>query len=334
MTSQTTGAFRNAASGDQKDQDVLRFFALVLSLAMNPEQFDNNPEGFQKEADETLGDTQSGFMGFIASLFSGLKDFATNPQNPNRDRPPEEVVREYTRGLTLPGHNPRNTLMNPDLIDRLRKEADSMGRRSLLPTQITGKVDTLGEKVALILEKSAEKGLDGILMVNQLAAESTANLNERAVGPPTRYGRAKGMGQFIASTGAEYGLHTDADFFDAEKSIDASTSYMSDLTKRFGDQRLAAIAYNAGQRTVEKFGPGAKFKSIMAAWERQRETEGVGDFSKPRHQTYDYLRAIVSDLWSPDKRNLAEEKMAATGLIGAPDTGLASNEQPVPAGRS
>lgn len=71
-----------------------------------------------------------------------------------------------------------------------------------------------------------------------------SRFNNRAVSPT----KPRGLMQFTKATGNAYGLVTDEDFFDPQKSIDAGARYLSDLTKKFnGDELKAALAYNQGE---------------------------------------------------------------------------------------
>lgn len=57
----------------------------------------------------------------------------------------------------------------------------------------------------------------------------------------------RGIGQFTGATGAAYGLLTDEDFYDPEKSIDAAARHLKDnLTASGGDYLEAALLYNQG----------------------------------------------------------------------------------------
>ncbi|HEX6159711.1 MAG TPA: lytic transglycosylase domain-containing protein, partial [Thermoanaerobaculia bacterium] len=62
---------------------------------------------------------------------------------------------------------------------------------------------------------------------------------------------AQGLMQIVPSTARILGI---ANPFDPEQNIAAGTRYYRRLLNRFGDERLALAAYNAGEGNVERFG--------------------------------------------------------------------------------
>lgn len=62
---------------------------------------------------------------------------------------------------------------------------------------------------------------------------------------------AQGLMQIVPSTARILGIENP---FDPEENIAAGTRYYRRLLNRFGDERLALAAYNAGEGNVERFG--------------------------------------------------------------------------------
>ncbi|MGR3967818.1 transglycosylase SLT domain-containing protein [Pseudomonas sp. 910_23] len=110
---------------------------------------------------------------------------------------------------------------------------------------------------SLYAASGEESGVSPDLLERQGYVES--RWNPKAIGPMTKYGQARGLSQFIEGTGKAYGLMTEEDFHNPEKSIPAQARYMADLKKRFGgSDELALAAYNMGptalQRRIDKAG--------------------------------------------------------------------------------
>jgi hypothetical protein len=66
---------------------------------------------------------------------------------------------------------------------------------------------------------------------------------------------AKGLMQIMPGTGKDYGLQSDQDLFDPQKSADTGAHYLSDMLRRYdGNVNLALAAYNTGPGTVDRKG--------------------------------------------------------------------------------
>lgn len=174
--------------------------------------------------------------------------------------------------------------------------------------------------------------LDANLLVNQVFQESTALVDGKwtpftfdAVGPPRQVGgetvRAEGIGQFLPSTGREYGLMSQADRFDPRKAIPAMIQKTGEDTQAYGSQRMAEVAYNGGRAVHwggdKPWGVDASGRPVIPTidqWmehaldERVRLLAERGEI--PGHawaaETYDYIRKTHSDYWSPEVRAEAE----------------------------
>jgi membrane-bound lytic murein transglycosylase D len=110
--------------------------------------------------------------------------------------------------------------------------------------------------------------------------------------------RAKALGpwQFIKSTGLRYGLKINGwldERKDPVKATRAAAAYLKDLHQQFGEWFLAAAAYNAGERKVEK--------------------------AVQRYQTDDFWRLSQKSYLKSETRNYVPKFIAAAMIAGAPE---------------
>lgn len=127
---------------------------------------------------------------------------------------------------------------------------------------------------------------------------------------PRAYSRAKAKGlfQFISSTGRRYGLHADAwvdERSDPEQSARAAAAYLKDLYAMFGDWHLALAAYNAGEGKVAR---GLTATNAPDFW-------SLAKTPKLRAETKNYVPAILA-------ATLIAKDPAKYGFDVAPDPPL------------
>ncbi len=133
-----------------------------------------------------------------------------------------------------------------------------------------------------------------------LALQET-NFQPRAVGPPTRYGRAKGMWQFIPSTGRRYGLQPgplqhlgqydpEDERHDVAKATEAAARYLKDIyrTDAQASGLLVMASYNWGEGNI------IKRLRRMPENPRERNFWQLLRRHKIPKETYDYVFYIVS----------------------------------------
>jgi hypothetical protein len=89
-------------------------------------------------------------------------------------------------------------------------------------------------------------GLPKNMLANLIQAESS--FNPDALGPETKYGKAKGITQIIPQ------FHPDVDPYDPEASIDYAAEKLSEYYEEFGDWDSAIASWNAGPTNVRKHG--------------------------------------------------------------------------------
>lgn len=100
---------------------------------------------------------------------------------------------------------------------------------------------------------------DPRLVLAVIAAESA--FDRMAVSPKN----AMGLMQLMPETQSRYGVR---DPFDAAENIQAGTSYLTFLIKKFGNLKLALAAYNAGEGPVLAYGSVPPFDETTAYVER------------------------------------------------------------------
>jgi len=128
-----------------------------------------------------------------------------------------------------------------------------------------------------------------------------SNFDERAIGPETRYGYAKGMWQFISETASRYGLRIGPysgvavydpldDRFDVLKSTVAAIKYLRDLNNNEAQASglLVMASYNWGENNIRQI------ISRMPENPRERNFWRLLSYKDIPRETYDYVFSIFS----------------------------------------
>ena len=95
----------------------------------------------------------------------------------------------------------------------------------------------------LAIKKAKKHKINPVIFARQINQESGYNIY--AVSPVG----AKGIAQFMPSTGRRYGLKNENDFYNPDKALDASARLMRDNLKvSNGDYKMALSLYNSGRK--------------------------------------------------------------------------------------
>lgn len=97
----------------------------------------------------------------------------------------------------------------------------------------------------IIQSAAAKNGVDPDLLKALIHAESGFNANA------VSHSGAQGLTQLMPRTAAALGVSNP---FDPEQSINAGAKYLKHQINRFGDEKLALAAYNAGAGAVARYG--------------------------------------------------------------------------------
>ena len=144
-------------------------------------------------------------------------------------------------------------------------------------------------------------GEAGLSPLYAYVALQESDYDERALGPPTAFGVAKGMWQFIPKTAERYGLRTgplqgerlfDAadERFEWRKATVAAARYFKDLTtlETQGSGLLAIASYNYGEDRLHRI-----LETLPPSPEARNFWRLLADKRVPQ-ETYDYVLSIVA----------------------------------------
>ncbi len=168
------------------------------------------------------------------------------------------------------------------------------------------KRDPQARQYVLWMQEAAKlNGIDGNLFANQLYKESAWFDADVIAGRKTSPAGALGIAQFMPPIAKAYGLEGE-DVFDPQKAIFAAARKMGALTKQYGDQNLAMVAYNGGPDAVSfvKKELGLNDVSITqwVSFMRERRDRLGDDVRSAWHvETLGYVESISSSFWGAPK---------------------------------
>lgn len=196
-----------------------------------------------------------------------------SPQAPRLDHVPAPAVAvsgppvEAQQESTLAALGAQIETLTPTEEDRKTNEA-VLGREEIdlpieLNAQVLGAIDLYSGRFNKWFTAALSRGLPHLPRIREILAEAGipqdlayVPIVESAFNPTAlSRARAKGLWQFIPSTGKQYGLKQDF-FIDERSSMEKATvaaaQYLKNLYAMFGDWNLALAGYNAGEGRVQR----------------------------------------------------------------------------------
>lgn len=167
----------------------------------------------------------------------------------------------------------------------------------------------------LFADAGKQYGVDPLLLMAQAKIESEGNPN--AIGPETKYGRAKGIAQLIPSTAQALGVTNP---FDPNQAIPAQAKLMAENLQRYKDPKTAVLAYHGGT-DKNNWGPKTQkyAEKVMAQYQPQPEVdEDEAIFAQARKELAEENKAspsaenVDSDeaIFAQARKELAQEQQA------------------------
>lgn len=187
---------------------------------------------------------------------------------------------------------PQYTVAAEEVLDQLRGQLEEPGcsegalvaqwrrRYAGSPARFSAEIERSLPLMAFVLEEVKQRGLPGEFALIPIV-ESWYQTDARARGGPA------GMWQMIPSTARGNGIVINAGYdgrFSALDSTQAALDHLDELQQRFGDWRLAAMAYNAGEYRLAR-AVGSHGAELVASGER-RQPNGLAA------GTYEYIGKI------------------------------------------
>lgn len=146
------------------------------------------------------------------------------------------------------GTRPAPAVTGRDVMRRLREEVGSFAASPLPEFRYARRLGVAPDLARTIEEMARTEGVDPELAFRIIRVES--RFNPRAIGP----GGASGLMQLMPSTARslQRGV-TNAQLLDARTNLRIGLRYLRTLLHMFdGDVRLAVLAYNRGEHTVQR----------------------------------------------------------------------------------
>ncbi|MBD2782670.1 lytic transglycosylase domain-containing protein [Xenorhabdus szentirmaii] len=180
-----------------------------------------------------------------------------------------------------------------------------------------------------MLEK--KYGLNPGLLYGIAMTESSGDPN--AIGKQTRFGKAKGMFQFMPDTAAQYGLKGD-DIFDPYKAAEAAARYLSYLLKLHnGDIDKMLASYNWGETRVLKKGISNLPKETKNYLPRVKSHMANAPKASPQNSNFDprmfdnALANISNMVGSIDPRIIDNAMVNISNMVGSIGPRIINNAQ-------
>ncbi|MEM6811356.1 MAG: transglycosylase SLT domain-containing protein [Pseudomonadota bacterium] len=173
----------------------------------------------------------------------------------------------------------------------------------------------------LIVQSAIEEGINPVLFANQLYQESAGFRPDVVSGQTNSNKGAVGIAQFLPSTASRLYNATIDDLIDPERAIPLAARHMGMLTRRYNDQILGMIAYNAGDEgnsnaltfvngNVGYEADGIEWMAYMN--DRRGRTNCVTYATHAWHnETFKYVAIITGAGWSADTYVNALEQQAS-----------------------
>ncbi|MGQ0977853.1 tape measure protein [Acinetobacter baumannii] len=175
-------------------------------------------------------------------------DFAQEWRKTNKIGPDVTLTKEQNQILQEQWQLHLKIAAIRDEATNATKEQNKALRDQQKVLSVNAKVQANASKFGFADLESKYELLPGLLSaINMQESKGDAN----AIGPHTKYGKAKGGFQMLDDTAKRWGL-VGKEVFDTGKAAEAAAKYLNFLFKKFGNWDQAISAYHAGEGNVEK----------------------------------------------------------------------------------